>query len=255
MDLSIVIVNYKSKAKLLNCLQSIFESDLNGLNFEVIVVDNASGDDLTDLPYGIKPLISDKNLGMGAGNNFGIVHSRGEFILISNPDIVYEKNTIKELFNYLKQNQSIGLIGPKLLNPNRTLQYSCVRFPKIYIPILRRTFVGRFFPNSLSHYLMKTNNHEEVLEVDWLLGACFMVKRPIDKLFDERYFMYFEDVDLCRGLKTAGFKVIYYPLVQVIHDHVRASAQKPWYFALLYDKLAREHLKSAWRYFYKWRFK
>lgn len=255
MDLSIVIVNYKSKAKLLNCLESIKRSDLSGLNYEIVIVENNSGDDLSDLKRDYKIVYSDKNLGMGGGNNLGIKNSSGDFVLISNPDIVYEPNTISELFNYLKNNSTVELVGPKLLNPDGTLQYSCVRFPKIYIPVLRRTFVGRFFPRSLGNYLMKTNNHQEVMEADWLLGACFMVRHKEADLFDERYFMYFEDVDLCRRLKDSGGKVIYYPLISVIHDHVRASAKMVWYKALLFDPLSREHLKSAFKYFYKWRFK
>lgn len=255
MDLSIIIVNYKSKLKLLNCLTSIKAADLTGLKYEVIIVENASGDDLSALSNDYKVISSKKNLGMGGGNNLGIKSALGDYILISNPDIVYQISTIKELFYYLKNNPQIGLIGPKLLNPDGTLQYSCVRFPKIYIPILRRTFVGRFFPKSLNNYLMKNNDHEKVMEVDWLLGACFMLKKPVTPLFDERYFMYFEDVDLCRQVKSAGLQVVYYPFVAVIHDHIRASANKPWYKALFQDPLAREHLKSAIRYFYKWRFK
>lgn len=254
MDLSIIIVNYKSKIKLINCLDSIKRSDLLNINYEVIIVENNSGDDLSDITNA-KIIISPTNLGMGGGNNLGIKNSSGEFILISNPDIVYETNTIKELFNYLKNNSKVGLIGPKLLNPDLSLQYSCVRFPKIYIPILRRTFVGRFFPDSLNHYLMKSNNHNDIMVVDWLLGACFMVRRPKTNLFDERYFMYFEDVDLCRQIKNSGGEVVYYPLVSVIHDHIRASAKMAWYKALLFDPLAREHLKSAFKYFYKWKLK
>ncbi len=255
MDLSIIIVNYKSKAKLINCLDSIGKSDLSDLKYEVVIVDNDSGDDLSDLKYEYKFVSSPKNLGMGAGNNLGIKNSQGEFILISNPDIVYEPNTIKTLFLYLKNNLEVGLVGPKLLNSDGSLQYSCVRFPKFYIPILRRTFVGHFFPARLNHYLMKNEDHDIVREADWLLGACFMVRRPSFELFDDRFFMYFEDVDLCRQIKNKNLKVIYFPIVTVIHDHVRASAQKPWYEALLQDSIARTHLKSAFKYFYKWRFK
>jgi hypothetical protein len=240
---------------LLNCLTSIKAADLGGVSYEVVIVENNSGDDLSDLAGDYKIINSGKNLGMGGGNNLGIKEALGDYILISNPDIVYQTNTIKELFYYLKNNSQIGLIGPKLLNPDGTLQYSCVRFPKIYIPILRRTFVGRFFPKSLNNYLMKSNDHKTVMEVDWLLGACFMLKKPVTPLFDERYFMYFEDVDLCRQIKSNGLQVVYYPSVAVTHDHIRASASKPWHKALLQDPLAREHLKSAIRYFYKWRLK
>jgi GT2 family glycosyltransferase len=256
MDLSIIIVNYRSKKKLINCLDSIKGSNFGNLSYEIIVVENNSGDDLSDLKYdNLKLIISSTNLGMGGGNNLGIKNSTGRLILISNPDIVYEPNTISSLVTYLDENIEVGLIGPKLLNPDLSLQYSCVRFPKIYIPLLRRTAIGEFFSTKLDHYLMKQADHDQVQEVDWLLGACFLVRRSEikERLFDERYFMYFEDVDLCRQINTRGQKVVYYPLVKVIHDHVRQSASRPWYISLFKDRIAREHLKSAFRYFYKWR--
>jgi len=256
MDISIIIVNYKSKDKLISCLDSISKSNLTSLSYEIIVVENNSGDDLSDISYpNLKIIISPDNLGMGGGNNLGLKDSGGEFILISNPDIIFESNTILNLYNYFKSDTTIGLIGPKLINPDGSLQYSCVRFPKFYTPLLRRTAIGSFFPTTLDHYLMKHTDHNQVQSVDWLLGACFMVRRSDikDKLFDERYFMYFEDVDLCRQINNRGQSVVYYPLVQVIHDHARQSAGLPWYQALFKDKIAREHLKSAFRYFNKWK--
>jgi GT2 family glycosyltransferase len=263
MDLSIIIVNYNSKKKLENCLNSIKQSNLNGINWEVIVVDNNSSDDLTSLNNflpNLKIIISQKNLGMGGGNNLGIKHSSGDYILISNPDIVFFKQTIIELFKYLKNHSSVALVAPKLLNPNNSLQYSCARFPKIYLPFLRRTILGKFFPAYLNNYFLKNGNYDKIKEVDWLLGACFLVRREeffIDKnkLFDERFFMYFEDVDLCRRINLSNSQVVYYPLVSAVHDHVRASARLPWYLAIFKDKLARQHLKSWFLYFLKWKFR
>lgn len=260
MDLSIIIVNYKSKNKLINCLNSIRQADLSGLNYEIILIENASGDDLSDLVsfyFNLKIIISPINLGMGSGNNLGIKNSSGKFILISNPDIVFETDTIKQLWAYFKEAENIGLVGPKLLNPDGSLQYSCARFPQFYIPLLRRTSIGYFFSSRLNHYLMKHVDHNQIQKVDWIMGACFMVRRSdleiISRLFDERFFMYFEDVDLCRQIKLRGQSVIYYPVVKVIHDHMRQSASLPWYKSLFQDKLAREHLKSAIRYFSKWK--
>lgn len=255
MDISIIIVNYKSKDKLITCLNSINNSNLTGLNYEIIVVENNSGEDLNDLSFpNLKIVISPDNLGMGGGNNLGIRNSSGDFILISNPDIVFESNTIADLYNYFKNDSSIGLIGPKLINPDSSLQHSCVRFPKLYIPFLRRTSIGCLFPTVLDNYLMRQVDHDQIQAVDWLLGACFMVRRAeiIDQLFDERYFMYFEDVDLCRQIHQRGQRVIYYPVVKVVHNHARQSALDPWYRSLFTDRIAREHLKSAVRYFYKW---
>ncbi len=262
MDLSIIIVNYKSKEKLKNCLHSIEKSNTENINFEIIVVDNNSGDDLSFLIKDFSRLIlikSEKNLGMGGGNNLGIKHSKGKYVLISNPDIVFQKDCIKNLFNFLKNNSSVALVGPKLLNPDKSLQYSCARFPKIYLPILRRTAIGNFFRNYLDKHFLKNEDYEKTKEVDWLLGACFLVREEEmflkeNKLFDERFFMYFEDVDLCRRINKIAKKVIYLPEAVAVHDHLRSSAKYPWYLAIFKDKLAREHIISWWRYFLKWKF-
>ncbi len=263
MDLSIIIVNYKSKEKLQNCLQSIYQANLNRLKWEIIVVENNSGDDLGGLDEdkdNLKLILSDKNLGMGGGNNLGIKHSKGQYILISNPDIVFKKDCISKLYQQIRNNEEIALVGPKLLYPDGSLQYSSARFPKIYLPLLRRTFIGYFFPNFSNNYFLKFDSYDKIREVDWLLGACFIVRREQfflsqGKLFDERFFMYFEDVDLCRRIKQAKKKTIYLPSAVAIHDHARASARHRWYLAIFKDKLAKEHIKSWWRYFLKWGFK
>ena len=106
MELSIIIVNYKSRAKLLNCLDSITKADLKNISYEIIVVDNASGDDLSGLSdsYPLRLIMSPKNLGMGGGNNLGINEARGEYILVLNPDTVVNAAAISELLNYLKGN-------------------------------------------------------------------------------------------------------------------------------------------------------
>lgn len=259
MDLSIIIVNYKSKLKLENCLQSLASSDLMGIEYEIVVVENNSGDDLVNLVSKFKQtrlVVSDKNLGMGGGNNLGIKNSTGKFILIANPDLVFHNNTLKLLYEYLGAHPEVGIVGPKLLNPDGSLQYSCARFPNFFLPVLRRTALGRYLPAVVDRYLMKESDHTEVTAVDWILGACLLLRRDElfidDKLFDERFFMYFEDVDLCRRAKLEKKQVIYYPLVQAIHDHNRDSARLPWRQALFNDKLAQEHLKSWWKYFKKW---
>lgn len=260
MDLSIIIVNYKSKEKLQNCLQSIYDSNLGDITWEIIVVENNSGDDLSEMTKNrdnLKLIVAPKNLGMGGGNNLGIKHCKGDFILISNPDIVFKKDCILNLFEYIKNNNNIALVGPKLLYPDGILQYSSARFPKIYLPLLRRTFIGQFFPNYLNNYFLKSDSYDKIREVDWLLGACFIVKKKDfflseNKLFDERFFMYFEDVDLCKRISQEKKKVIYLPTAIAIHDHTRASARFKWYLAIFKDKLAKEHIKSWWRYFLKW---
>ncbi|PIP34631.1 hypothetical protein COX68_03180 [Candidatus Falkowbacteria bacterium CG_4_10_14_0_2_um_filter_41_15] len=256
MDLSIIIVNYRSKVKTAKCLEAIFKSDLANLKYEVIVVENASGENLDDLigaQSELKVLYSSRNLGMGGGNNLGLKEARGQFILILNPDTEVYPKAIKILYDYLDSHSDVYIVGPKLLNPDKTLQPSCSLFPKIYTPILRRTFLGDYFKSSRDGFMMTDFDHEEIREVDWLMGSCLLVRSDGWEGFDERFFMYFEDIDVCRRAWRFKKKVVYHPQAIVIHDHARGSAKNPWYIAPFTDKLTQEHIKSWIKYFWKWR--
>jgi len=255
MNLSIIIVNYKNKIKIAKCLAAFYAADLTGLNFEVFLVDNASGDDLSAFAFypNLAIINSDKNLGMGGGNNLGLQRAKGEFVLVLNPDAYVSRDAVKILLNYIKTNNDVAVVGPKLLNSDGSLQYSCANFPQIFTPILRRTFLGDYFKKSRDSFMMTDFNHDEIAEVDWLMGSCLMIRRCDWSGFDERFFMYFEDIDLCRNFHVLGKKVIYNPQAVVTHDHQRASAKYPWYQAIFCDALARHHIKSWLKYFWKWR--
>jgi N-acetylglucosaminyl-diphospho-decaprenol L-rhamnosyltransferase len=261
IDISIIILNYKSKVKTLACLESIRAADLSGLELEIIVVDNNSNDgiekDIKEKYKEIKFIRNNKNIGMGAGNNTGINKAQGEFILILNADTKLEKNSIKELYNLCKDWPAVGIAAPELINPDGSHQDSCYRFPTFFMPLYRRTFIGRFFKSKVNAFLVKDQSERLPLEVDWVMGSCLMIrKEALEKIgggFDERFFMYFEDVDMCRSMWQAGYKVIYYPKARIIHDHGRGSKKQAWFIAPFTNKLAREHIKSWLKYFYKWR--
>ena len=261
MDISIIIVYYKSEEITKNCLKSIKQADLSGFSYEIIVVNNSAEDKQAEQEFkeiipGIKFIQSEKNLGMGKGNNLGIKQAQGDFILILNADIIVKKGAIETLFNFIKNDSNIGLVAPKLLNSDNSLQISCFRFPKFWIPIVRRTFLGKFFKNYLDEFIMADFDRNNIREVDWIMGSCFLArKEALKKIgnFDPRYFMYLEDVDLCRSLWAAGYKVFYNPESEIIHDHGRASAKEKWYLAPFKNKLAQEHIKSWLRYFWKWK--
>lgn len=260
MDLSVIIVNYRNQDKVLRCLDSLSRADWGDLTHEIIVVDNASVGDLAEVSAAfpdVKIIKSEKNLGMGGGNNLGAQHSQGKYLLILNHDTAVKGDAIIKLYKHLEENNKTAIVGPKLLNPDGTLQYSCFRFPKLFTPILRRTFLGKLFPGHLDNFLMKDFDHATARAVDWLMGSCFLIRREIMEkdghIFDKKYFMYFEDTDLCRRVKEKHkLDVVYHPEAVVIHDHGRGSAEKPWYLAPFADKLAREHLKSWMKYFFGW---
>ena len=255
MDLSIVIVNYKSKEKLRACLKSIKEADLSNIKSEIIVIENKSGDKLEDLKTEILDfdlVESSVNLGMGGGNNLGINIAQGEFVLILNPDTILKKDSIQVLWKYIKNNPDVYIVGPKLLNIDGTLQFSCAHFPRPWTPIFRRTFLGLFFKKHLDWFLMKSFSHDIIKEVDWLMGSCLMIRRSGFEGFDERFFMYFEDIDVCRRAWQVDKKVVYNPRAEIIHHHARESARLPWYKSVFRDKLTQEHIKSWFKYFKKW---
>lgn len=260
MDISIIIVNYKSKGLTLNCLKSIKEADFGVLKYEIIVVDNNSGDNLKEiLEWQYNDIIfiqNEKNIGMGAGNNRGIKKAQGKYIVIMNPDTIAFKNTFKKLFDYLEVNQDIGIIGPRQYNPDKTVQDSCYRWYGLLTPLFRRTFLGKikYGRKDVSRFLMKDFDHSHTKEVDWLLGSFLFCRAKVLAevgLFDERFFLYFEDTDLCKRFWEKNWKVVYYPEVEIIHNHGRASAQDPWY-KVLGNRASREHLKSWIKYILKW---
>lgn len=259
MDLSIIINNYNSKEKTYKAIEHILAGDMADLGYEIIVVDNASqdkiGEEINNKYPDVKFVQNKKNTGMGGGNNLGIRNSQGAYLLILNPDVYVESNTIKKLHNHIIQNEDVGIIAPQLLNADGSVQNSYFKFPKVYTPILRRTFLGNIFKNEVNDFLMNGVESDTIVEVDWLLGSCLLLKRdlcPSGECFDERFFMYFEDIDLCRRIKESNQKVVYHPEVRAIHDHARASARNAWFVAPFVDKLAREHIKSWVKYFRKW---
>ncbi len=258
MDLSIIVVNYKSVVKTLSCVQSVLAANLENISYEVIVVDNNSRDGLEKTIKDKFPQVifisSSTNLGMGGGNNLGIKASASNFSLVLNPDTLVDRETIQVLYKYIIKNETVGIVGPKLLNPDKSLQYSCAHFPTFFTPILRRTFLGWFAKDHIDWFLMKRVEHDTIKEVDWLMGSCLMIRKSDWALFDKRFFMYFEDIDLCRRSWHNDYSVVYNPEATIIHDHQRDSAKQVWFVAPFFKRVAREHIKSWLKYFWKWKY-
>ena len=279
MDLSIIILNYKQKGLVKQCIKGIVTAQPQ-LKYELIVVDNDSKDgslemvnvmfkeekqlgNQPELPLNkpleipsIKTIQSESNDGFAAGNNLGIQKASGKYIMIINPDIAVVPGALEEMVNFLESNSSVGMISPKLINPDGSVQYSCRRFPNIFTPIYRRTILGKlpFAKKYLTDYLMMDFDHSNSKEVDWLFGACLLIRKSIlDRIgmFDERFFMYFEDLDLCRRFWQAGFKIMYFPVVEMVHYHQRLSAEKSGILGAL-SKGGRIHIVSGVKYFAKY---
>jgi len=251
-ELSIVIVNYNVKNLLKKCLESIFKYQKD-IDFEVIVVDNNSMDHSQkmlkkDFPQ-IKLIENKRNLGFSRACNQGIKESHGRYILLLNPDTELTPGGFKKMIDFMESKPEVGICGPKMINKEGKLQFSCRSFPSYLTAISSsQSILNRIFPeNFLSKkYLLKEKNHSQISEVDWVSGSCLLAKREmLEKtgLLDERFYMYVEDVDLCYRAKKFGFSVFYFPPVLVIH-HIAKSTQKKKFSMQL------EHHKSMY-YFYK----
>lgn len=259
MDLSIVVTSYKNPQLLRVCLDSIKKCTA-GVEYELIVADSETQEDMElmmreDFPD-VKFFPFKKNVGFQALVKKGIENSKGENILLLNGDIIVTQNSIHEMLNFLKSDTSIGMVGPKLLNFNGTMQQSCFRFYKPITIVYRRTFLGKlsFAKKHLNWFLMNDYDHSSTQEVDWLMGSALMISRKaIEKvgLLDPRYFMYMEDVDWCRRFWENNFKVIYFPFAKMHHYHGKGSAKGGVLQSLLLNKYTWIHISSGIKYFKK----
>lgn len=233
MEISIIITNYKTRGLLKQCLKGIYLFPPS-VPFEIIVVDNNSGDGSVELvkeqfPQ-VKLIASDQNLGFHKGNNLGIKESSGKYVVILNTDIAFLDNSLDKMYQFMEAHPESALMGPKLKNPDGSIQLSCMKFPGPMVPIYRRTFLGNlpFAKKAIDDYLMVDFKHDEIRTVDWILGACIMVRREaIDKVgpMDEYLFLYFGDVAWCNKFWQSGYKVYYFADTNIIHYHKRESAQ------------------------------
>lgn len=260
MDLTIIILNYKQKGLIKYCLKNLLSLNIP-LKYEIIVVDNASNDGcgemIKDEFMSVKLIKADKNRGYAAGNNLGIKKAQGKYILILNPDITILSDAIVKLYEFMEEHTQAGICGPKILNPDGSIQYTCSRFPDWRLPFYRRTFLSKSKKGKKwnDYYLMMDWNHQENRKVDWLFGACLMVRKSaIDDvgLLDERYFLYMEDLDWCRRFWEKGWEVWYIADFDVIHYHQRLSADVNILWSL-FSKTARVHLASWLKYYFKYR--
>ncbi len=260
MTLSIIYINYNNRGLLKQSLKHLFLMN-PALDFEVIVIDNHSNDESAKMVREkfseVRIVESMENYGYAKGANLGIAEAKGKYIAIFNPDIFISRGSLEAMVNYLDNNPGAALLGPKLINADGSLQYSCYRFPKIYTPILRRSFLGQtgFGQKEIDRYLMKNFSHTESVEVDWLLGGALMARASALKevgSMDERYFLYFEDTDLARRLKEKNYQVVYFPSAKMVHLHRRESADTPFIKGIL-SKITRAHIRSACKYFWKYK--
>ncbi len=231
---SIIFVNYKVKKELFNCLKSI-EKYKSEIPIDVIVVDNDESPTIQaelkkEFPFVIYKK-SSENIGFGAGNNFGAKDARGEYLFFLNPDTILYKNTIGSLLMFYKNNKKVGIVAPLLLNPKG--QPYNLQGTKTLTPlraIFGLSFLNKLFPNNpvSNGYWLKGWDKSKIKEVDVVPGTAFMISKKLFKQiggFDEKFFLYFEEFDLCKRVKELGYKLFIIPQSKVLHLWGKSTKQ------------------------------
>ncbi len=260
-DVSILIVHYNTPKLLRQTLKGIFAMKAQA-TFEVIVVDNNPAMRVQEMVRSEFPeakiLLSDQNIGFGRGMNMAMQQACGRYLFVFNPDIAINDHALDDLMAYMDAHTDVGMIAPRLSNPDGSLQSSCYRFAGPEIILFRRIpWLAKFgfAKKAVDHYLMKDWDHAETKDVDYVLGAAMFVRREAYEVvggFDPNYFIYFEDQDWCRRFWKAGWRIVYHPKANFVHYHRRETAEGG-FMGQMFNPLTRKQMKSAIYYYRKYR--
>lgn len=236
IDLSIIIVNWNTCELLIQCLDSIYRAE-SRLTFEIIVLDNASTDDSVSAVTSRFPkvhiIVNDRNQGFAKANNQGLCAGKGRYFLLLNSDTLVLPKALDLLVDYADEHLDAGMVGPKLLNKDGTLQESWAKFPTFWSELTGRPV----------RYRRPLGNPPFAYDVDSILGACMLVRSEVVDtvgMLDEGYFMYSEEVDWCFRIRSNGWKVHYQPMAEVFHiGGASASMNSLRQLSLLYQNKIR----------------
>lgn len=255
MDLSVITVTWNSQNNIVEQISSVF-SGCKTIECEEIVVDNGSKDETVELIKQkfsqVKIIENGKNLGFSVANNQGVGIAKGKYILFLNPDMRLEEGSLDKIVRWMDNRPDVGIVSPKLVDKKGKFNNEAGprRFPKVWEQVILLLKVPHFIPMILDEYLMKDFDPEVEQEVDSVRGSFMLVRRElINKLgwgFDPRYFVWWEDVDLCREARRNGFKVVYTPVISCIDYFGQSFNKKKRFWA------QRNFSKSMLRYFKKW---
>ncbi len=234
MDVSIIVVSWRVKNQVLNCLATIFKETKN-LTFEIIVIENDSQDGTVEALKSRFPQVTvienHKNEGFAKACNQGIYVAKGRYILLLNPDTEIRDNAIYRVATFMEQQPSIGVAGCKILNPDGTLQPSVRRFPDLASHLLILLKIHNFFPHvqSLKKYYCTDFDYHKTSAVDQVMGAFFMISRTCLKiigLLDEHYFIWYEEVDFCKRAALHSLKTYFYSETYIVHHKAKSFEQR-----------------------------
>jgi GT2 family glycosyltransferase len=260
MKLSIIILCYKHRGHTRQLLRSLQTLNLP-YELEVIVISNGRDPELREIVHELMPdakyIEKDRNYGYAVGNNEGLRVAKGEMVLILNPDIAVFPGSIEKLVEYVKKNPKVGLVGPRLINPDGSVQLSGALFPNFLIALWRRSVFGKwpFASRQIKRFFIEGWDRKTSRPVGWMLGAVYLFPRQVLEkvgLFDENIFLFVEDIDYCRRVWKAGWEVHYVAESEIVHFLSRLSAVNPGLSAI-FSYTTRVHIRSWMYYFRKYR--
>jgi GT2 family glycosyltransferase len=251
MDVSIIIVNYKVREKLIKCMESIKKSAPK-ISYEIIIVDNESDDKLRDELKKIKNTVyikSNNNLGYGGGNNLGALRAKGKYLFFINPDTLVFKDTINSLYEFLEKNKNAGIVSPLLIDKDNkpfVLQGTGVLTPARALIVL--SFLNKVFPNNpvSKKYWLRDWDHKALRELEVCPGTALMVRADLFNQiggFDKEFFLYFEEDDLSKKVRESGFKIFILPKSKIFHEIGQSTKQ--------FSDRDKIFVQSRFRYFRK----
>jgi GT2 family glycosyltransferase len=257
---SALILNYRSGREAWTCAEALLKQTIAD-RMEILIIDNHSGDDsigylrnqVRKCPR-VKIIETATNDGFGAGYNRGIRYAHGRYLLLNNPAKLLNPDAVETMVNAMEQDPSIGILGPTLRFSDGTVRDSYRSFPGVMDVIIKRTVLRRFFKQRMRRYLQWDRDPSVTGDTDWVVGGCLMMPRELCRQiggFDERFFLFFEDTDLCRRVWEAGKRVVYFPEAQGTDRKSRLS--EGGMLALITKKTVRSHAWSGMKYFWKWR--
>ena len=248
MTFSVLIVNYASWPFTLRCIQSLRATGYG--DFEIVVVDNDSVEP-PELPPSVRLIRNKENVGFARAHNRGIAASKGDIVVLINPDTVVERVFFESLAGFFEENERVGIAGPKIVDSDGQLQLSARREISALSGLLGRTSIlTRLFPKSslVKSQFPAVTDQTHPTQVDWVSGACMVIRRETLREIgplDERFFMYFEDADLCRRARAAGWLVYYLPHIEIIHQTGASSRSRPRAIWLLHKSAFLYHRKHG----------
>lgn len=257
--LSALVLNYRSARATVACVRALLQQT-TAADMEIVVIDNHSEDEsvqwirntVRGLPR-VHVVETASNLGFGQGYGAGAAHARGDYLLVCNPDKLLPPDGAERLLAVLRGDPGIGIAAPRLVHRDGTVRSSARAFPRPLDVVAKRTLLQHVLPGHVRRYLQTQAPADAQRDTDWVVGGCFMIPRALFLElggFDERFFLFFEDIDLCRRVWQAGKRVTFVPSVTAVDRKRRLS--EGGLLELMTSRIGRIHIMSALRYFHKW---